>query len=109
MIMPDLEKMSVAVDDRCMVLRLLQNTMQQRFFEQGFWHGDPAWRNVALVRNKQGDVTKLVMIDLEPERMVEQSEKSKWQDFTTMWANFKEILNQDWESFSTKSGRSSGQ
>jgi Family of unknown function (DUF5898) len=105
MIMPDLEKMSAAssIIDRDEALTMLKTTMKERFYEQGLWHGDPAWRNVAIVRNaKQGNkVSKVVMIDLEPGRMIEQTEHpNMWKDFSTMWEEFKRQLDHDWDSSS---------
>lgn len=97
-IMPDLEKMSVAIDPSS-VWPMLKDTMKKRYFEQDLWHGDPAWRNVALVRDKAGNMSKVCMIDLEPARMVEKVEASKWKDFTSMWTEFKNRLEQDWENF----------
>lgn len=97
-IMPYLEKMSVAID-RYSVGPMLKDTMKKRYFEQDLWHGDPAWRNVALVRDKAGNMSKVCMIDLEPARMVGMVEASKWKDFTTMWTEFKNRLEQDWDEF----------
>ena len=76
---------------------MLEKTMKERFFDKGIWHGDPAWRNVALVRTEAGDISKVVMIDLEPQRMIEQGEVSKSKDFATMWKEFKEVLGYDTE------------
>jgi hypothetical protein len=73
--------------------------MKVRFYDQGIWHGDPSWRNVALVRNEQGDISKVCMIDLEPQRMIEKAEVSEWKDFMTMWTEFKDALEHDWEYF----------
>jgi hypothetical protein len=96
MIMPDLEKIS-ATADRHIALRKLEKTMKERFFDRDLWHADPAWRNVALVRNKDNDdISKVVMIDLEPQHMLEK--KSNWK-FTTMWDDFKQRLGRGWESF----------
>jgi len=97
-IMPDLEKMSVLVEPMC-VLPMLRQTMKERFYDQGIWHGDAAWRNVALVRNEKGDVSKVCMIDLEPQGMIEKVQTSLWKEFETMWAEFKGILLNDWERF----------
>ena len=97
-IMPDLEKMSVTVN-RHIVLPMLEQTMKKRFFERDLWHGDPSWRNVALVRNKEGELSKVCMIDLESARMIEKVEILKWNDFATMWTEFKQNLEQDWENF----------
>ena len=97
-VMPDLEKMSVDVD-RSAVMQLLQQTMHRRFFKRRIWHGDPCWRNVALVRNRAGDISKVCMIDLEPQRMVEEKEATKWKDFETMWKEFSVQLDSDWEDF----------
>eukprot|EP00550_Attheya_septentrionalis_P006755 CAMPEP_0198295084 /NCGR_PEP_ID=MMETSP1449-20131203/25748_1 /TAXON_ID=420275 /ORGANISM="Attheya septentrionalis, Strain CCMP2084" /LENGTH=434 /DNA_ID=CAMNT_0043995269 /DNA_START=315 /DNA_END=1619 /DNA_ORIENTATION=+ len=97
-IMPDLEKMSVSVT-REQVLPMLEETMRGRFFDKGIWHGDPAWRNVALVRTEAGDILKVAMIDLEPQRMIEKAEVSEWKEFVTMWAAFKGALDCDWTNF----------
>jgi hypothetical protein len=97
-IMPDLEKVSVSVT-REQVLLMLEETMRERFFDKGIWHGDPAWRNVALVRSEGGDISKVVMIDLEPQRMIEEAEVSEWKEFVTMWAEFKVALDYDWKNF----------
>ena len=97
-IMPDLEKMSVQLEPE-KLLPMLQQTMKERFYDKGFWHGDAAWRNVALVRNANHDISKVCMIDLEPQGMIEQAETSKWGDFKTMWTDFKYALRNDWEQF----------
>ena len=97
-IMPDLEKMSVQLDTE-KLWHMLQQTMKKRFHDKGFWHGDAAWRNVALVRNANHDISKVCMIDLEPQGMIEQAETSKWGDFKTMWTDFKYALRNDWEQF----------
>lgn len=39
------------------------------------------------------------MIDLEPARMIESFETSKWKDFSTMWTEFKIILENEWKNF----------
>lgn len=97
-VMPDLEKMAVDVE-RDEVMRLLEQTMLNKFFKQGIWHGDPAWRNVALVRSSSGKLSKVCMIDLEPQRMIEEVETEKWKDFETMWDEFSEVLDKDWNNF----------
>lgn len=97
-IMPDLEKMSVQLGPK-KVLPMLQQTMKERFYDKGIWHGDACWRNVALVRNAKGDISKVCMIDLEPQRMTDQAETSKWRDFAIMWADFKRALEHDWAYF----------
>ena len=97
-IMPDLEKMSVTVN-REHVLQMLEETMRVRFFVKGIWHGDPAWRNIALVRTDAGDISKVAMIDLEPQRMIEKVEVSEWKEFVTLWTEFKEALDYDWKNF----------
>ena len=97
-IMPDLEKMSVQLEPE-KVLPMLQQTMKERFYDKGIWHGDAAWRNVALVRNEKGDVSKVCMIDLEPQGMIEKVQTSLWKEFETMWAEFKGNLLNDWEQF----------
>eukprot|EP00550_Attheya_septentrionalis_P006426 CAMPEP_0198282756 /NCGR_PEP_ID=MMETSP1449-20131203/2521_1 /TAXON_ID=420275 /ORGANISM="Attheya septentrionalis, Strain CCMP2084" /LENGTH=488 /DNA_ID=CAMNT_0043979147 /DNA_START=303 /DNA_END=1769 /DNA_ORIENTATION=- len=102
-IMPDLEKMSVAVN-RDAVLSLLKKSMKTRFFDLGLWHGDPAWRNVALVRTgAAGVLSKVCMIDLEPARMKEKTEASVW-DFDDMWTEFEITLREDWEDFKAEDG-----
>ena len=100
-IMPDLEKMSVTVN-REHVLRMLEETMRVRFFVKGIWHRDPAWRNIALVRTDAGDISKVAMIDLEPQRMIEKVEVSEWKEFVTLWTEFKEALDYDWEYFESR-------
>lgn len=97
-IMPDLEKITLFVG-RKIVIPKLKETMLERFFRRGIWHGDPAWRNVAIVRDKRGVVSKACMIDLEPEKMIENVETSKWGDFDRMWAKFETALEQDWETY----------
>mmetsp|Transcript_45184 Transcript_45184/g.51280 ORF Transcript_45184/g.51280 Transcript_45184/m.51280 type:complete len:251 (+) Transcript_45184:276-1028(+) len=100
-LMPDLETIAVrSVDtDRIHVLQMLKNTLRESFFEKGLWHGDPAWRNVALVRNKENDdeIVKVVMLDLEPQRMLEQSAWQE-QDFVTLWTDFQRTLDHDWDT-----------
>ena len=98
MIMPDLEKMSVDVD-RSVVMQLLEQTMRRRFFDRRIWHGDPAWRNVAIVRDRTGDISKVCMIDLEPQWMIEERETTKWKSFETMWEEFSVKLDRDWDNF----------
>ena len=99
LIMPDLEKMSLQVD-RSFAIELLRTTMKVKFYDQGLWHGDPSWRNVAVVRDLGGNLTKVVMIDLEPRFMMEMDEEmSDWADFETMWSGFQEKLEQDWGPF----------
>jgi hypothetical protein len=98
-IMPDLEKVSVSVTREHNVLLMLKKTMRERFFDKGIWYGDPAWRDVALVRSESGDISKVVMIDLEPQRMIEETEVSEWKEFVTMWAEFKVALDYDWKNF----------
>lgn len=56
-VMPDLQRMTVN-DDRFVVATMLEHTMKTRFFAVGLWHKDPVWRNVALVRNINGDWQK---------------------------------------------------
>lgn len=99
-VMPDLEKMSIAVHAE-EVMGKLECTMQSRFYDKGIWHGDPAWRNVALVRDAHANITKVCMIDLEPERMMELSANdSAWkQDFSAMWKEFKTNLEHNWKDF----------
>ena len=97
-IMPDLEKISLEVD-RNIVIQRLKETMEERFFQLGLWHGDPAWRNVAVVRDKKGDISKVCMIDLEPEKMIEAVESSRWDDFDSMWAEFRKRLEDDWATY----------
>ena len=97
-IMPDLEKMSIQLEPK-KLLPMLQQTMKERFHDKGFWHGDAAWQNVALVRNANRDISKVCMIDLEPQGMIEQAETSKWRDFKIMWTNFKCALQNDWVQF----------
>lgn len=97
-IMPDLEKMSVQLEPK-KLLPMLQETMKVRFHDNGFWHGDAAWRNVALVRNENRDVSKVCMGDLEPKGMIERAETSKWRDFTSMWTDFEDALQNDWAQF----------
>lgn len=97
-VMPDLEKMSVDVD-RGVVMQLLGQTMRRRFFDRRIWHGDPSWRNVAIVRTRAGDISKVCMIDLEPQRMIEAEETTKWKSFETMWGEFSVELDRDWEDF----------
>lgn len=82
-LMPDLEKMSVEVDPK-LALSMLKKTMKERFFDKNLWHGDPAWRNVCIVRDDDGNLTKVCMVDLEPERMIEREETSKWKEFLPM-------------------------
>jgi hypothetical protein len=100
MIMPYLEKMSVAFNpnDVSEVYLKLEETMKEKFFALGLWHEDPAWRNVALVRDKKGKLSKVCMIDLEPERMRYSDKASLW-DFEQMWNEFKTALEKDWEAF----------
>lgn len=95
-LLPDLENMSVDVD-RNAFMKLLEQTMLRRFFKRGIWHGDPSWRNVALVRNRAGDISKVCMIDLEPQRMIEEAETAKWKNFETMWNEYIVVLDRDWE------------
>lgn len=97
-VMPDLEKISVDVD-RSAVMQLLKQTMRRRFFDRRIWHGDPSWRNVAVVRNRAGHISKVCMIDLEPQRMIEEEETTKWKSFETMWEEFSVELDRDWEDF----------
>ena len=100
--MPDLEKMSRDVDPQ-EVLPRLKTTMKTSFFDFGLWHGDPAWRNVALVRNEAGALSKVCMIDLEPARMIENSEASEWH-FMEMWGEFEQRLKQGWKDFEAEDG-----
>ena len=97
-IMPDLEKLSVDVD-RNTVKKLLERTMRERFYDRGIWHNDPSWRNVALVRNGTGGISKVCMIDLEPQRMIEEVETAKWKNFETMWNDFSRRLEGDRDGF----------
>lgn len=98
-VMPDLEKMSLAVDVN-EALEKLERTMKSRFYDKGIWHGDPAWRNVALVRNSNGTITKVCMIDLEPNRMTELFGDQVWEhDFSVMWEAFKNTLLEDYDAF----------
>ena len=96
-VMPDLEKMSTTVDLR-QVLKGLEHTMRSRFFNKGIWHCDPAWRNVALVRDTHGNITRVCMIDLEPQRMTEWVAGTR-KNFTAMWNDFKHSLEQNWDAF----------
>lgn len=97
MIMPDLEKMSLNVD-REQALHMLMGTMERCYFQKNIWHADPAWRNVALVRNQTGKISKVVMIDLEPQHMIEKAEIPRW-DFQKMWKEFKGALEANWAFF----------
>lgn len=97
-IMPDLEKMSVYLDHGDVLLKL-KHTMQTRFHDSGLWHNDPAWRNVAIVRDKKGIISKVCMIDLEPEFMIENLPGSEWKGFDDMWTDFEARLHADWEHF----------
>jgi tRNA A-37 threonylcarbamoyl transferase component Bud32 len=97
--MPDLEHMSVDLD-RDDVLLKLKHTMKTRFHDNGLWHNDPAWRNVAVVRDKKGIISKVCMIDLEPEFMIENVPgSSEWKGFDEMWTGFQAMLHADWEHF----------
>ena len=60
--------------ERPLALKLLGTTKKAKFRDEGLWHGDPGWRNVALVRNLERDITKVLMIDLEP-RITMQEER----------------------------------
>ena len=95
-----MEKMSIAVDAE-EVFEKLEHTMQSRFYDNGIWHGDPAWRNVALVRDANEKITKVCMIDLEPQRMMELSsdDSARKQEFSAMWEEFKTNLENDWKDF----------
>eukprot|EP00978_Attheya_sp_CCMP212_P022747 scaffold68301_cov58-Attheya_sp.AAC.1 len=94
--------MSVAVN-RDAVLLLLKDSMKTRFFDSGLWHGDPAWRNVALVRNGANVLSKVCMIDLEPARMKQITEASDW-NFEDMWTEFESRLKGNWEDFKAEDG-----
>ena len=99
-LMPDLEKIPVMeAEERLFVMNKLEETMKERFHRRGIWHDDPAWRNVALVRNQLGRITKVCMIDLEPARMIEKVESDKWGEFETMWGEFQKVLDADWDNF----------
>jgi hypothetical protein len=60
-IMPDSEKMTVEIEPSRILPMLKYNMFMTRVFGTKI-----AWRNVALVRNKNGDISKVCMIDLEP-------------------------------------------
>jgi hypothetical protein len=97
-IMPDLEKMSVDLDHNA-VLDKLKHTMKTRFYDHGFWHIDPAWRNIVLVRDTKGIITKVCMIDIEPQFMMENCPGLPWRRFDEMWRDFEARLYADWDHF----------
>lgn len=71
--MPDLERMTAKID--CSpVIELLDKSMKKNFYDRRLWHGDPAWPNIAVVRNSKGTIPKACMIDLEPQHVVEKKQ-----------------------------------
>lgn len=64
--MPDLQRMTACTNDNPdTVATTLEHTMKTRFPAFGLRYGDSVWRNVPLVRNADGDLTKAGMIDID--------------------------------------------